>query len=80
VKRGYRQTAFFTSIDFDLIPKVLTVTGGTRWFHYNEFEQGSQFQTTTGANNIANGACIAAGGCGFGINLKQDTNWHPQPP
>ena len=25
VQRGYRQTAFFTSLDFDLIPKVLTV-------------------------------------------------------
>ena len=27
VQRGYRQTAFFTSLDFDIIPKVLTVTG-----------------------------------------------------
>ena len=26
VQRGYKQTAFFASIDFDLIPKVLTVT------------------------------------------------------
>ena len=30
IQRGYRQTAFFTSLDFDLIPKVLTVTAGTR--------------------------------------------------
>ena len=29
-QRGYKQTAFFTSVDYDLIPKVLTVTGGTR--------------------------------------------------
>jgi outer membrane receptor protein involved in Fe transport len=88
VRRGYRQTAFFTSIDFDIIPKVLTITGGTRWFHYDEFEQGSQFQTTTGANNIPNGACIAAGGCGFGINLNKtqtgtrsrlNLTWHVTP-
>ncbi len=31
--------AFFTSIDFDLIPKVLTVTGGTRYYDYEETMQ-----------------------------------------
>jgi iron complex outermembrane receptor protein len=71
VQRGYRQTAFFTSVDFDILPKVLTLTGGTRYFHYDEFEQGSEFYTTTHANNIPNGACIAAGHCGFGINLNK---------
>ena len=30
VMRGYRQTAVFGSADFDIIPKVLTVTAGTR--------------------------------------------------
>ena len=25
VQRGYKQNAFFTSIDFDIIPKVLTI-------------------------------------------------------
>jgi iron complex outermembrane receptor protein len=70
-ERGYRQTAFFTSIDFDLIPKVLTLTGGTRYYHYDEFERGSEFYTTTAANNVPNGACTAAGGCGFGINLNK---------
>ena len=43
VKRGYEQTAVFTSVDFDIIPKVLTITGGTRYYHYDEFEQGSEF-------------------------------------
>jgi iron complex outermembrane recepter protein len=71
VERGYRQTAFFTSIDFDLIPKVLTLTGGTRYYHYDEFERGSEFYTSTAANNIPNGACTTAGGCGFGINLNK---------
>jgi len=34
VHRGYKQTAFFTSIDYDLIPKVLTLTAGTRHYKY----------------------------------------------
>ena len=29
-QRGYNQMAFFGSVDFDIIPKVLTITGGTR--------------------------------------------------
>ncbi len=41
VTRGYRQTAFFTSLDFDLIPKVLTVTGGTRYYHFVNDEKGA---------------------------------------
>jgi outer membrane receptor protein involved in Fe transport len=41
VTRGYNQTAFFTSVDFDIIPKVLTVTGGTRYFKFDNFEKGS---------------------------------------
>jgi len=88
VQRGYRQTAAFTSIDFDILPKVLTVTGGTRYFHYDEFEQGSEFYTSTAANNIPNGACIQAGHCGFGINLNKtesgfksraNLTWHVTP-
>jgi iron complex outermembrane receptor protein len=88
VKRGYRQTAFFTSVDVDLIPKVLTLTGGTRYYHYSEFEQGSEFFTTTSASNLPNGACIAAGNCGFGINLNKQEHgfrsrgnltWHVTP-
>jgi iron complex outermembrane receptor protein len=71
VLRGYRQAAFFASVDFDIIPKVLTLTGGIRHFHYSEFEQGSEFYTSTSANNIPNGACTAAGNCGFGINLNK---------
>ena len=41
VTRGYRQTAFFTSVDFDLIPKVLTVTGGTRYYRFVNDEKGA---------------------------------------
>lgn len=41
VTRGYRQTAFFTSLDFDLIPKVLTVTAGTRYYRFVNSEKGA---------------------------------------
>ena len=43
LERGYKQTAVFTSIDYDLIPKVLTLTGGTRYYDYKETMEGSQY-------------------------------------
>ncbi len=41
VHRGYKQLAFFTSIDYDIIPKVLTVTAGTRYYHFDNEEKGA---------------------------------------
>jgi outer membrane receptor protein involved in Fe transport len=40
VQRGYRQTAFFASGDFDILPHVLTVTAGTRWYRFVNDERG----------------------------------------
>src|SRR2546429_2724827 len=59
LQRGYKQTAGFASIDFDLVPKVLTVTGGTRWYRYVEQEVGSQSGTGSGCVNKPNGSCLA---------------------
>ena len=42
VQRGYRQRAFFTSVDFDIVPKVLTVTAGTRYYHFDNDEKGAE--------------------------------------
>jgi iron complex outermembrane receptor protein len=89
-QRGYRQTAAFASFDFDVLPKVLTATWGVRYFHYDEFERGSEYysETSPGVINVPNGVCTAGGGCGFGINLnktehglKQRANltWHITP-
>jgi outer membrane receptor protein involved in Fe transport len=91
-QRGYKQTAFFASLDFDIVPKVLTVSGGTRWYHYNEFEEGSEFYTESSSQplliNHPNGACTAAGACGFPINLEKtetgtrsrlNVTWHITP-
>ena len=59
LQRGYKQTAAFASVDFDLIPKVLTLTGGTRYFRYVEQEVGSQYGTGGSCVNKPNGECIA---------------------
>ncbi len=40
--RGYKQYAIFGSADYDIIPKVLTVTAGTRWFEFYNFEKGTK--------------------------------------
>jgi iron complex outermembrane recepter protein len=39
-ERGYKQLAEFVSVDFDLVPKVLTISGGIRRFQYDENETG----------------------------------------
>ena len=94
VQRGYKQTAFFASVDFDLIPKVLTLTGGTRYYKYDEFEHGSEYfseSTSTGlVVDHLNGVCTNAPGalCGFPINLDKSESgfrsrgnltWHITP-
>jgi outer membrane receptor protein involved in Fe transport len=83
-QRGYIQRAFFASADFDIIPKVLTFTAGTRLFHYNEFETGSEFYTSSASVDKPNGTAPN----GFGIDLhKQESGsrsrgnltWHVTP-
>jgi outer membrane receptor protein involved in Fe transport len=84
--RGYKQTAFFGSVDLDLIPKVLTLTGGTRHYDYNEFEHGSEYYSATSTVlNVPNGTCTH---CGFGMNLNKSESgfksranltWHVTP-
>jgi iron complex outermembrane receptor protein len=39
--RETKQTAFFASVDVDLIPKVLTITAGTRHFRFDNSSAGS---------------------------------------
>ena len=69
VLRGYKQLAFFGSVDFDIIPKVLTVTAGTRHYKYDEFEHGQEYYSATSTVlNVPNGTCTH---CGFGMNLNK---------
>jgi iron complex outermembrane recepter protein len=39
--RGYQQYATFASADYDIIPEKLTITAGTRWFRFNNFQWGT---------------------------------------
>jgi outer membrane receptor protein involved in Fe transport len=77
VIRGYKQTAFFASADFDIIPKVLTITAGARHYKYDEFEHGSEYYSATSTVlNVPNGTCTH---CGFGMNLnKSEDGWKPR--
>ncbi len=77
VLRGYTQFAFFATVDFDIIPKVLTVSAGERHYDYNEFETGSEYYSATSTVlNVPNGTCTH---CGFGINLdKSESGWKPR--
>jgi iron complex outermembrane receptor protein len=91
VERGYRQLAFFGSVDFDIIPKVLTLTGGTRHYHYDEFEHGSEYYSATSSIlNVPNGTGTfgAKPYAGFGMNLNKSESgfksranltWHITP-
>jgi len=84
LQRGYKQTAFFTSWDYDIIPKVLTVTAGTRYYKYVEQEVGSQYGTGSSCVNVPNGACIATPinyddhhGTFTGFKSRANLTWHP---
>ena len=41
ITRGYTQKAAYASLDFDLVPRTLTVTGGTRYSSTYSWEVGS---------------------------------------
>ena len=91
VQRGYKQSAFFSSVDFDIVPKVLTVTAGVRRYHYDEFEEGSLWGVVGWGELLLdqpNGACTAAGQCGLPVNgtkgeggfsSRGNVTWHITP-
>jgi outer membrane receptor protein involved in Fe transport len=87
VKRGYHQYAFFTSVDFDIIPKVLTITGGTRYYRFTNFMLGSVVSgfgcsdagpapCTAGGTNI-NGENNVSNYSGF--KSRGNITWHVTP-
>ncbi len=41
ITRGYKQKAIYMSADYDVIPKKVTVTLGTRYYSIENFERGS---------------------------------------
>ena len=52
VTRGYIQTAVFGSVDFDIIPRKLTLTAGTRYY---------SIDTTASGSSVSSFGCYADG-------------------
>jgi iron complex outermembrane receptor protein len=79
VTRGYKQKAAFTSIDLDLIPKVLTLTAGTRYFRFQERADGGDVgsfycKLYGGYNATSFGPCSITNNNGF------NHQYYPGPP
>lgn len=70
-QRGYKQYAAFGSVDFDILPN-LTITGGTRYYNYKEYETGSVYSSFSAT-------CYQAPVCATGSNLDAlnlKSNYH----
>ena len=67
--RQVKQRAFFGSVDFDIIPRVLTVTAGTRHYNFDEYFKGS-VSSSFGCFE----AGTPAGGCIAGANNLDKRN------
>jgi iron complex outermembrane receptor protein len=59
-ERGYRQYAFYVSSDFDLIPKTLTATVGTRYYNFANNETGAVV-SSFGCADAGPAPCYAGG-------------------
>jgi len=91
--RDIKQTAFFLSVDLDLIPKVLTLTAGTRHYDYKEDFGGtvvSSFDCFNYAATPTVGPCTnytySANISGYNLNAefkgfrsRANLTWHVTP-
>jgi len=87
--RETKQTAIFASVDFDIIPKVLTITGGTRHFRFANssvgsvsgsffcFEQGAPAAGCLGTNYDLNKQNLHDTESGF--KSRGNITWHITP-
>ena len=88
-QRGYRQVAAFGSLSYDIIPEVLTATAGTRYYHYSEYQRGSQYGTGANCVNVPNGQCTGGdatnmtaeglNGSYHGFKSRANLVWHISP-
>ena len=87
VTRGYTQRAFFMSVDYDLIPQVLTLTAGTRWYHFDNTEKGA-FTGSFGCYQAGAAPCLASANNIDAANLhttyqgfksRVNLTWHFMP-
>ncbi len=61
IQRGYKQYAAFGSVDFDILPN-LTITAGTRYYNYQNYQRGSVYSSFSAS-------CYQAPVCVTGSNL-----------
>ncbi|MBV8852787.1 MAG: hypothetical protein JOY91_05270, partial [Sinobacteraceae bacterium] len=87
VRRGYKQRALFTSIDFDIIPKVLTLTAGTRYYRFDNYEKGA-YTSSFGCYEAGPAPCLAGANNIDSANLRTtytgtrsrgNITWHVLP-
>jgi outer membrane receptor protein involved in Fe transport len=87
VQRGYKQYAAFASVDFDLIPKKLTVTAGTRYYHFENNEIGGYTgsfgcqnagpaPSTCGSHNLD---ALNLNNTETGTTSRANATWHITP-
>ena len=73
ITRGYEQKAAFGDVAFDLIPHSLTLTVGTRFFRFDNFDRG-QSDSVYGCRNID--PCTPASGIFDLFNFSQANSGH----
>jgi iron complex outermembrane recepter protein len=87
--RQVKQTAFFGSVDFDIIPKVLTITAGTRHFSFDEYFKGSVTSSFTCFEKGVTATGCITGGTNLdaknlsnkesGFKSRANLTWHVTP-
>jgi iron complex outermembrane receptor protein len=91
-QRTYTQKSAYMSLDFDLLPKVLTITAGTRYYDINNSETGAYsfsfgcYGAGKHATVLPNGACGSADAENFatqphqikasGFKSRANLSWH----
>jgi iron complex outermembrane receptor protein len=58
-------------MSYDIIPDVLTATAGTRYYHYSEWQTGTEFYTTAAQVNVPNGTYV-----GNDTEMNYHTTYH----
>jgi outer membrane receptor protein involved in Fe transport len=73
ITRGYEQKAIFGEVAFDLIPHSLTLSAGTRFFRFDNFDSG-QSDSVYGCRNVD--PCTPAHGIFDLFNFSQANSGH----
>jgi iron complex outermembrane receptor protein len=73
ITRGYQQTAAFGEIALDIIPHTLTLSGGSRFFHFDNFDRG-QSDSVYGCRDID--PCLPPNGIFDIFNITQHNSGH----